>query len=352
MHKLINSSVIARASVIFLLGGWGSLGQATGDGYSEPNGDAADNGQDKEQAEQMENQNGEMDSQDDQQPVQEDNEQKDERTGPGDEDGKLGPELNGFGKSKVIIEINATDGDVGFHALVDGDAWTVAHLYTPDPEHNKLFAADTRNALAEQGLTENFFESAEPLCQADEEEPDARIVTLAEFLERFPAGEYAFTGTGIEGDWLVGGADLTYNLPAAPDITSFDGYQVTWMAGTDLGACSDQSLVDDGTIPDPATVDVVGWEVVVEPADDEVVDPLRVFSVQLPADALSVTVPPEFINSYFADGVTDYKVEVLAIEESGNQTATEEEFALEAPNGTTEETPSGTPETETTTSGE
>jgi hypothetical protein len=46
-----------------------------------------------------------------------------------------------------------------------------------------------------------------------------------------------------------------------------------------------------------------------------------VFSVDLPASTTSVTVPAEFL-----EPGTQYKVEVLAIEASGNQTITEVEF--------------------------
>jgi hypothetical protein len=47
-------------------------------------------------------------------------------------------------------------------------------------------------------------------------------------------------------------------------------------------------------------------------------DPLRVFSVALPASVTSVTIPSEFL-----EPATRYKLEVQAIEASGNQTLTE-----------------------------
>ena len=47
-----------------------------------------------------------------------------------------------------------------------------------------------------------------------------------------------------------------------------------------------------------------------------------VFSVYLPADATSVTIPEEFMQED-----TDYEYEVLAIEESGNQTLSSAAFA-------------------------
>lgn len=232
-----------------------------------------------------------------------------------------------FDETKVLVEINATDGDAGFHALLDGDAWNEVRIDTPDGK--KVFEEKAKDSLLEQGLTENFFESAEPLCRPDPEEPDEAVVPLAEFLGRFPAGAYSFSGKSNEGDKLAGTAELAYDLPAAPDILSFDGTLITWTAGTDLGNCNDPTLVADGVIADPAAVPLVGWEVVVEPADEEAVEPLRVFSVQLPASASSVTVPAEFMLAYLDDGVTEFKVEVGAIEASGNQTFSEEEFEVE-----------------------
>jgi len=72
-------------------------------------------------------------------------------------------------------------------------------------------------------------------------------------------------------------------------------------------------------------VNIVGWEVVVEPADEEAIDPFRVFSVQLPPELTSVTVSPEYLNSFPAGTV--FKFEVGAIEASGNQTFSEGGFS-------------------------
>jgi hypothetical protein len=72
-------------------------------------------------------------------------------------------------------------------------------------------------------------------------------------------------------------------------------------------------------------VNIVGWEVVVEPADEEAIDPFRVFSVQLPPELTSVTVSPEYLNSFPAG--TEFKFEVGAIEASGNQTFSEGGFS-------------------------
>jgi len=241
-----------------------------------------------------------------------------------------------FDEIKVLIEINATDGDAGFHVLGDAEAWKKIQIR--DPNRKKIFMVHDFKGLRKQGLTEIFFESAEPLCAFDPEEPEAEVVPLSEFLERFPAGDYTFKGQTIERDKLRGEGTLTYNLPAAPDISATDGRDdvdpddavISWMGGVDLGEkCHDAALVNDGTIADPAGVAVVGWEVVVEPDDEEASDPLRVFSVQLPPGQMSVTIPPEYLDAFVSDDVTEFKFEVGAIEESGNQTFSEGTFEVE-----------------------
>lgn len=238
-----------------------------------------------------------------------------------------------FGELKVLVEINATDGDVGFHGLADADAWF--HMRVDNPDGMKIMNIQAFSSLRAQGLTENFFESAEPLCEEDEEEPDELVVPLADFLERFPEGDYTFRASMENGDRAVGAAELTYNLPAAPDISltedmvfGIDEAIIAWAPGEDLGeACHDQDLVDDGTIANPADVEIVGWEVVVEVDDDEAPD--RVFSAQVPPDQTSVMVPVEFLQPFVDAGFTEFKFEIGAIEESGNQTFSEGGFEVE-----------------------
>ena len=240
-----------------------------------------------------------------------------------------------FDETGVIIEINGTDGDVGFHAKFDGDAWYNVKMY--DPMQRKIFHEKADGPLREQGLTENFFESAEPLCIPDPEDPEELVMTLAEFLERFPDGDYLLMGRNNEGEWQTGGAKLTYNIPAAPNIDETDEGEfesaedvvLEWEEGDDLGGkCDDEDLVLDEIIPDPADVDIVGWEAVVEPDCDMEFEPERVFSVQLPPDYTSVSVPEEYLQSYLDQDCSEFKFEVGAIEESGNQTFSEGGFEI------------------------
>jgi hypothetical protein len=239
----------------------------------------------------------------------------------------------GFDETRLLIEINATDGDAGFHALFDAGAWKEVRM--DDPYGQKIFDEKAFAGLRAQGLTENFFESAEPVCDEDDAEEDDPVVSLAEFIERFPSGIYNFYGKTNENEHFAGDAELTYDLPAAPVISDGEAFVedddvvITWAAGTTLGEkCHDQDLVDDGIISDPALVAIVGWEVVIEPADDEGIDPLRKFTAQLPPGFTSVTISAEFIEAYLDEDIDEFKFEVGAIEASGNQTFSEAEFCI------------------------
>lgn len=240
-----------------------------------------------------------------------------------------------FDKTKVIIEINATDGDAGFHALFDAEAWKEVRM--DDPNGQKIFDEKAFASLRTQGLTENFFESAEPVCDPEDAEEDEESVSLEEFISRFPAGLYKLYGKSNEAEHFAGDAELTYNLPAAPVIEDgvafwMDNEEVviSWAAGETLGdKCHDEDLILADIIDVVTGEDIFGWEVVVEPADDEGIEPLRVFSIQLPTHQTEVTVPWEFIASYMTvNDVNEFKFEVGAIEESGNQTFSEAEFCI------------------------
>ena len=137
-----------------------------------------------------------------------------------------------FGECKALIEINSSDGDIGFHFLMDGDDLNSARIH--DPNGKKVFEDQAKGPLKEQKLTETFAESAEPLCWPDPEaDPDDEVVTLEEFLDRWAAGIYTFSGKGDGGEKSEGATELTYKLPAAPADVAFDGSVISW--GTSPG---------------------------------------------------------------------------------------------------------------------
>lgn len=235
-----------------------------------------------------------------------------------------------FGECKALIEINATDGDIGFHFLMDGDDLKSAKIV--DPNGKKVFEDKAKGPLKKQKLTETFAESAEPLCWPDPEaDPDDEIVTLEEFLERWTAGTYVFKGKGDKGEKSRGETELTYELPAAPADVAFDGSVISWTAGDDLGNCASFAelvmLVNDGLLPEhPEDVEVAAWEIVLEPDVDDG-DPTGSlkFTVRVAGDIAikAVTVPADYLASLPDD--TPVKIEVGAIGVDDNATFSEED---------------------------
>ena len=246
-----------------------------------------------------------------------------------------------FGECKALIEINASDGDIGFHFLMDGDDLNSARIF--DPNGKKVFQDQAKGPLKEQKLTETFAESAEPLCwpnpDADPEDLED-IVTLEEFLDRWAEGTYTFTGMSDGGEKSEGETELTYELPAAPIDVDFDGTTISWgRPGAsmdseprgDLGNCASAADLDilfgNGVLPvHPADVEVDAYEVVLEPDLDDG-DPVGslVFRIRVPGDieVTEVTVPAEYLASLPND--TPVKYEVGAIGGEDNATFTEED---------------------------
>ncbi len=233
-----------------------------------------------------------------------------------------------FGECKALIEINSTDGDIGFHFLMDGDDLNSGRIN--DPSGVKVFDEQAKGPLREQKLTETFAESAEPLCWADPDaDPDEDIVTLEEFLERWAPGTYVFSGMGDGGEKSTGETELTHAIPAAPASVAFDGSVITWTTGDDLGKCASfaelSDLVAAGVLPvHPEDVTVAAWEIVLEP-DVEDGDPTGnlVFNVRVSGDiqTTAVTVPADYLASLPDD--TPVKIEVGAIGVNDNATFTE-----------------------------
>ena len=246
-----------------------------------------------------------------------------------------------FGECKALIEINSTDGDIGFHFLMDGDDLNSAWI--TDPDGKRVFVDKAKGPLLQQKLTETFAESAEPLCWLDPEaDPEdlEDIVSLSDFLERWAKGTYVFRGRSDDGEKSEGETELTYDLPAAPIEVDFDGSVISWErpGGSmdpeprgDLGNCASAAeldiLVGDGILmTHPADVAVDAYEVVFEPDVDDG-DPTGslVFSIRVPGDIATteVTVPADYLAALPDD--TPAKVEVGAIGGEDNATFTEED---------------------------
>jgi hypothetical protein len=196
----------------------------------------------------------------------------------------------------MIVEVNATDGDAGLQVFLDGDPWRSMKIF--DPRGRAVVAIEARGRLKDFGLTELFSESSEP--------PFDRF-PLEQFKALWPEGSYRFVGETVEGERVVGRARLSHDIPAGPVIAApADGAVVA------PGAV----VVRWDPVAEPPGIQVVGYRAIVERER-----PLRTFSADLPASATSVTIPAEFL-----EPGTEYKLEVQAIEASGNQTLTEISF--------------------------
>jgi hypothetical protein len=236
-----------------------------------------------------------------------------------------------FDECKVLIEINSSDGDIGFHW--SGDAGDLRSMRIDDPSGAKIFENKAFSALRDQKLTETFGESAEPLCWPDpdaEEEDLEEIVTLRDFREQWEPGTYVFTGKGEEGEMISGETELTYDLPAAPQDLDFSGNVISWAAGNDLGNCAPlaggvgQETIAEvlDIITDPALVPVASYEAVLEPdvVDGDPIGNLK-YSIRVPGDTFAVEVPTLYLASLPDD--TPVKIEVGAIGVDDNGTFTE-----------------------------
>jgi hypothetical protein len=207
----------------------------------------------------------------------------------------LGDEMP-FEHAEIFLEFNSSEEDLGVQAFLSGEAWQEVQIIGPDGQIMQVAGAGN---LGKRGLIELFFESAEPSLED---------VPLEQSVAQFPEGEYEFRGQTVEGDTLVSTATLTHEIPAGPKIVAPEEDATVDPADT---------RISWDPVTEPEGIEIVGYQVIVEREN-----PVRSFSVDLPAETTSVWVSPDFLESG-----TEYKVEVLAIASSGNQTITQGSFA-------------------------
>ncbi len=222
-----------------------------------------------------------------------------------------------FDEASLFFELNDTDGDLGIHALIDGDAWR--SLDIEDPRGRRMLGVSVQGRLRKQGLTELFFESAEP--SFDELAP-------AEFFERFPEGEYEIGGRSLEGEGLESAVPVSHVMPAPAGGVRVSGVDAAENCDADpLPSVGTPVVIDwdpvTGSHPEigeAGPVEVVKYQLVVEREEPE----LLVLSVDLPPGVTSFEVPAEF--TALGDA---FKFEILVRAETGNQTAIESCYELE-----------------------
>jgi hypothetical protein len=209
-------------------------------------------------------------------------------------------------ESRIFIEYNSTDNDLGFHVSLDGEDWTTLKIVNPNGR--TIADLEGRAGYRQLGLSELFFEGAEPTL---DEFP------LDELLALFPEGKYEFEGRTVDGAEITGEGTLTHAVPAGPDVSASDK---TVGAGNSLtirwNPVTEKATDPAGGVFPDEEIDVVAYQIIVEP-----------FQVTLPTTdppaPMSLKVPPEFVESLEPG---EYGFEVLAIEKGGNQTITAGSF--------------------------
>jgi hypothetical protein len=212
--------------------------------------------------------------------------------------------------AKLIIEYNATDGDLGVHGAFDDQGWRILCVF--DPSGRLVLKVTPESQLRDLTMAGIFFESREPPLSE---------FGFADLESTFPEGEYAVRAESFVGKILVGSATFTHDVPSPPTIDApvlaedakgtkgnpvpLEDLAVRWQDVTETVA--------------GGPVDITGYEVIVtkEGAEDPNGFSQPIYDVHVPPTLNSLRVPVEFLE---ADTV--YELEVLALEASGNQTIT------------------------------
>jgi hypothetical protein len=222
-----------------------------------------------------------------------------------------------FSEATIYFELNDSDSDLGIHGSIDGDEWR--RLTIEDPNGRVILNTNVLGRLARQGLTQFFFESAEP--RFDELAP-------ADFFKRFPEGTYEVEGRALDGTEIENEVEISHVMPAPAGSIRINGVAAAVNCTTlPLPVVSAPVLVEwnEVTTSHP-TVGTPGQAVGVE--EYQVFLELRGTDVKmsenLPPGTTSMEVPLDFT----ARG-NRFKLEVLVRADNGNQTATETCFELQ-----------------------
>ncbi len=202
-----------------------------------------------------------------------------------------------FKQARIYIEFNSTDNDLGFHVFLDAEDWQDLRIEKPDG--TTLFQVTGESGFGELGMTELFFEGAEP--SLDE-------FPLDELLALFPEGDYRFTATTVDGGELESTWTFTHLYPDAPVINT---------PGEDEIVNPSNLVVDWDPVTSPSGIEILEYEVIIG-----ALDPVMKSSLRVPASSTSLTIPTEML----LPG-TEYELEVIAVEVNRSQTIATSTFS-------------------------
>ena len=110
-----------------------------------------------------------------------------------------------FKEARIYIEYNQTANDLGYHVSLDAEDWK--RLKIVNPNEVKVFEVVGFSAYRQLGMTELFFEGAEP---------NLDDFPLANLLALFPEGVYDFEGLTVDDVELESEAVLSHAVPNGP----------------------------------------------------------------------------------------------------------------------------------------
>lgn len=220
-----------------------------------------------------------------------------------------------FDVAKLFFQLNDTDGDLGIHADVDGEAWK--KLEIEDPRGRRMLVIGLSGRLRRQGLTEFSFESAEPTF--DELPPE-------KFFRRFPEGEYEIEGRTLDGEERESTVMISHVMPAPPSNLQVSGKPTV---------CDDEEVTvvskpitiswaavtgSHPTIGKSGDIDVVRYEVAVEREEPTTL----ILTADVPPSITELVVPSALLMSR-----DEIKFQILVTDGRGNETSSESCFVME-----------------------
>jgi hypothetical protein len=220
-----------------------------------------------------------------------------------------------FSEAQIFFELNDTDGDLGIHSSIDGEPWQLLEI--EDPFDRVILDVLPSGRLARQGMTQLFFESAEP--GFDELLP-------ADFFKRFPEGRYEVSGLTLDGEDMESTVLLSHVLPASPGNVRVSGLPAASNCDAVLPAVARPVVISWNAVTashpslgKTGTMRVDKYQVFVERRTP----PFLKFSLDLPPNVTRFTVPAELANQG-----RDFKFEIQVRAVNGNQTALESCFTI------------------------
>jgi hypothetical protein len=221
-----------------------------------------------------------------------------------------------FAEAELFFELNDTDGDLGIHASIDGDPYSMLEI--EDPKGRRILLLRASGRLARKGVTQLFWESAEP--SFDELDPE-------EFFRRFPEGEYEIEGAGFEGDEFGATVELSHVLAAPVGNVMVNTEPAAENCDEDLPMVTepvtitwDPVTTSHPTIGEPGDVEIDRYQFFVEQGDVK-------FSADLPPTQTKFQVPSEIFA--LGDPNEPFKFEIIARTADLNNTAIESCFVVQ-----------------------